>query len=222
MQTVSFKAGGKTAELYFSGSDSKLIVLNTFEQEGGRIAQMLENTEKNAALLAVSGLDWNCDMSPRKCGALHKNDEPFSGGADSYLELLTGEILPRAEEILQGKSAVTGIAGYSLAGLFALYALYRCDVFDRAASVSGSLWFPGFREFAQQNEMRKKPVKLYLSVGDREAKTRNRLLSSVRENTEALAEHWRRKGIDVTFELNEGNHFKDAQLRTFKGITALL
>lgn len=36
-----------------------------------------------------------------------------------------------------------GIAGYSLAGLFALYALYKTDVFTRVASMSGSLWFPG-------------------------------------------------------------------------------
>ena len=38
--------------------------------------------------------------------------------------------------------------------LFALYTLYQADVFSRAACISGSLWFPGFREyvFLSENE----------------------------------------------------------------------
>ena len=106
--------------------------------------------------------------------------------------------------------------------MFALYAAYRCDAFDRVASVSGSLWFPDFKEYALTHEMRKRPEKLYLSLGDREARTRNSVLMTVQRNTEELAEHYRRLGLDVTWELNPGNHFKDAALRSAKGIKAIL
>ena len=58
-----------------------------------------------------------------------------------------------------------GIAGYSLAGLFAVYALYRTDVFARAASVSGSLWFPGFREYVFSHTPLCRPDCVYFSLG---------------------------------------------------------
>ncbi len=35
----------------------------------------------------------------------------------------------------------------AISGLFALWALYRTDFFAGAVSASGSVWFPGFREF---------------------------------------------------------------------------
>jgi len=100
-----------------------------------------------------------------------------------------------------GTPSHISIAGYSLAGLFALYALYHTDVFECAASISGSLWFPDFKEYVFSHEMRRKPEKLYLSLGDKEARTRNQYLKVVRENTENIAGHFREAGMNVTFEL---------------------
>ena len=53
------------------------------------------------------------------------------------MKLLIDEILPKAKELMEGEPKFTGIAGYSLAGLFAVYAMYKTDVFDRVASMSG-------------------------------------------------------------------------------------
>ena len=44
------------------------------------------------------------------------------------------------------------IAGYSLAGLFALWAAWNSGYFRRVASVSGSLWYPGFTDYIRNNE----------------------------------------------------------------------
>ena len=65
-------------------------------------------------------------------------------------------------------------------------------------------------------------IMLYFSLGDREARTRNRYLRSVQENTEQIVSHFKQLGLDVSWELNPGNHFKDAALRSAKGIRALL
>ena len=70
--------------------------------------------------------------------------------------------------------------------------------------------------------MKHKPDKLYLSLGDREAKSRNKVLMTVQDNTEALDTYYKDLGIDVTWELNPGNHFKDAALRSAKGIMAII
>ena len=224
MEKISFACGGKKATLYSSKQPAApLIVLNNYSGDGESVVRaMREINTPDCNLLVVGDLNWDHDMTPWYCPPLFKNDTPCTGGADAYLELLLTEILPKAEELISGTPSFIGIAGYSLAGLFALYASYQCDAFDRVASMSGSLWFPDFKEYALTHEMRKRPAKLYLSLGDREARTRNSVLMTVQRNTEELAEHYRSLGLDVTWELNPGNHFKDAALRSAKGIKAIL
>lgn len=224
MEKISFACGGKKATLYSSKQPAApLIVLNNYSGDGESVVRaMREINTPDCNLLVVGDLNWDHDMTPWYCPPLFKNDTPCTGGADAYLELLLTEILPKAEELISGTPSFIGIAGYSLAGLFALYASYQCDAFDRVASMSGSLWFPDFKEYALTHEMRKRPAKLYLSLGDREAHTRNSVLMTVQRNTEELAEHYKSLGLDVTWELNPGNHFKDAALRSAKGIKAIL
>lgn len=105
--------------------------------------------------------------------------------------------MPAAREKIRGSAPYVGIAGYSLAGLFALYAMYRCDCFARVASMSGSLWFPKFREYVLRHEPIRKPEKLYMSLGDAEAKTKHAVLKTVQENTEAILQHYQELGVDV-------------------------
>ena len=220
---------GKSITLYTTSRlDRPLVVLNAHSGDGSGVWEELLKIADTAGfcdpginLLVVSGLDWNRDMTPWPCPPLYKNGESFAGGADEYLEVLVLEIIPSAKAYICGEPSKTCIAGYSLAGLFALYAAYRCDAFDRAASMSGSLWFPGFIDVAKEHDMKKVPDKIYLSLGDKEAKTRNPLMQKVQENTEALAEYYRRLGIDVDFEMNPGNHFRDVALRCAKGIVAI-
>lgn len=78
--------------------------------------------------------------------------------------------MPKAEKELPQAPEWRGIAGYSLAGLFALYAIYQTDVFTRVGCISGSLWFPGFLEYVFTHESKRRPGCLYFSLGDKEAK----------------------------------------------------
>ncbi len=130
--------------------------------------------------------------------------------------------MPHALALLRGEPAHTSIAGYSLAGLFALWAAYNCDAFANVASMSGSLWFPQFEEYCRTHEFARRPSRVYVSLGDKEARTRNKLLQTVQVRTEAIVAHFRELGLDVQWELNPGNHIKDAALRSAKGIAAIL
>lgn len=200
-----------------------LIVLNTFGNEGEAVLEAVRADKmKDFSMLVVSDMDWNRDLSPWDAPAVFRNEAPFGGKADGFLEELVGRAIPDAVAELGEKPEYMAIAGYSLAGLFALYSLYRTDVFSRAASASGSFWFPGFLEFASSHEFRKKPERLYLSLGDREAKTRNPVMSTVQDNAEKLAAMFRGRGINTVFELNPGNHFKDPAVRMAKGIRSIL
>ena len=224
MDIRKFSVKEKEVTLYRAPAPGcPLIVLNTYTGDGSSVADALAklNTPEHD-LLVIGGLDWNHDMCPWECPPLSKNDTPCTGGAEEYLSLLLNGILPKAKQMLSGEPAFTAITGYSLAGLFALYALYRTDIFVRAASMSGSFWFPDFKEYVLENKMCRKPDRLYISLGDKEERTRQPLLKTVQHNTESIAEHCRLQGIDVIFEMNEGNHFKEPALRSAKGIKAIL
>ena len=214
----------KELTLYHSkDAGSPLIILNNYAGDGRSVMEAVEELGGgDFNLLCIGNLNWDHDMTPWYCPPITPKDTPCTGGADEYLKRLLEEIIPESLKRVEGTPSHMSIAGYSLAGLFALYALYNTDKFARAASMSGSLWFPDFKEYLFSHEMKRKPEKLYLSLGDKEAGTRNKYLKSVQENTESIAEHLREIGLDVTFEMNPGNHFKDAALRSAKGILAII
>lgn len=219
-----FTIGGKNVSV-FPGNvpDAPVIYLNTYSNEGQQVFQAAQAAGCPLfTLVTIDNLDWNRDMAPWDSPAALKNGEPFTGGAGNHLRLLVEEILPRAEKDLIGTPAWRGIIGYSLAGLFALYAIYRTDSFSRVGSISGSLWFPGWKEYVLTHEPKRPPDCTYFSLGDRESKTRNPILRSVQQDTEEIYDFYRAIGVDAVFQLNPGNHDHHAAERTAAGIAWLL
>ena len=219
-----FTIGSKTVSIFPSiEPEAPITYLNTFSDEGQKVYGATQPDGcPPFTLVAISDLDWNHDMVPWDSPPVFRNAESCTGGADDYLRHLTTEIIPTAEKELAGVPSWRGIAGYSLAGLFALYAIYRTDMFSRVGCMSGSLWFPGFKEYIFSHEPKSRPDCIYFSLGDKEAKTRNPILKTVQENTEEIWAFYQSKGIDTVFQLNPGNHFVQGIERTVAGIQWLL
>ena len=215
---------GKTVELFAPmNPGAPLVVLNGEAGEGAEVVNAVRGlTDMGFALAAVSGLCWEDDLTPWPIPPIAKGQAPFAGKADAYLALLTGGILPKVLDALPTAPAYVALAGYSLAGLFALYAMVRTDVFARVASASGSLWYPGFVEYAQSHAPVRKPDALYLSLGDREGCTRNPMMRPVEDNTRVLADFYRDAGIPTTLEMNPGGHFNDPKGRIARAIAWML
>lgn len=196
-----------------------LLILHCFSEEEEAVVKLLKEQEYfSFPLLCINNLEWQKDMCPWDSPALINTEKDFIGGADEYLSLLEKEIIPKAVEILGEEPRYYALAGYSLAGLFALYAGYRSALFSRIASVSGSLWYPDFLSFAKEKKMLSKAEKLYLSLGTEEAKTKHAVLSTIERKTRELVEHYQSSGYCVNFELNPGNHFCEVEQRIEKGI----
>lgn len=219
-----FTIDGKSVSVFSSAEpDAPVIYLNTYFGEGQQVFQETQAVGcPPFTLAAIGNLEWNHDMTPWDSPAAFKSGEPFTGRADDYLRLLVGEILPRAEKDLAGTPVRRGIAGYSLAGLFALYAIYQTDIFSRVGSISGSLWFPGLKQYILTHKPKRPPDCIYFSLGDKESKTRNPILRSVRWNTEEIHDFYQSMGVDTVFQLNPGNHDHRAEERTAAGIAWLL
>ena len=173
------------------------------------------------AMISKNTVDWNVQLSPWAACQIAKGVGPFAGRADAFIKSLETEITQTIVDCKLNPSAVY-ISGYSLAGLFALYALYKTDIFDGAACCSGSLWYHEFTNFAKENTFKRKPSKLYLSLGDQEAKVKNPIFATVEDKTKEVYEFYKAQGINVHFEMNEGNHMADVDKRVAKGIAYLL
>lgn len=204
-----------------------VVILNTFGNEGQEVFdKCIELKSKDYILVSISNLDWNNEMTPWYSKKINKYGEEFLGKADEYIQVLLDEIIPEIkkyiEENLKVKIKNYTIAGYSLAGLFAIYASYKTNIFSRIVSASGSLWFPKFVDFVKENKISSNVEKIYFSLGNKESKVKNQILANVEKNTKEIEEIYKKQGIKTIYEENEGNHFKDASLRMAKGIKWIL
>ena len=201
-----------------------LVLLNA-DEDISRIYELCRYSGAPEFILAaIGGFDWNRDLSPWRCDPVFSGGEPFSGEADRYLSEIVHSLLPEIEaELLKVNKRVSYrvLAGYSLAGLFALYSAFNCDLFAGIVSASGSLWYPDFPEYVSEHRLSDNVRKIYLSLGDKEGNTRNPLMKTVDHNTKRIREILSER-TDVFFEYNEGGHFKDPGLRTAKGISRIL
>ena len=173
-------------------------------------------------LVTISGLHWNQELSPWPVETVVSRDDRFTGGAPELLPIFTDEIVPQVEKLLDAPPVWRCLAGYSLAGLFAVWTAFQTALFTRILSASGSMWYPGWLEYAVEHQFVAPVEGVYLSVGEQESTARNAVLQTVGERTQALADLLAGRGIPTKFELNPGNHFKNPPLRVVKGIKWLI
>lgn len=149
-------------------------------------------------------------------------EDDFRGLAGDYLGFLLDDVIPYADSVTGGAPSARHIAGYSMAGLFAIWSLFETEVFESAAAPSGSLWYPCFRDFFMEHQFAGKPRRVYFSIGNRETRTRNQYMKRNAEIMKELSAECVKRGSESVFEENPGNHFVDSELRTAKGICWIL
>lgn len=202
--------------------DAPLIVIPSFKDNSLDLKKEIEKlTDKDFSLLTIYVSDWNNDLSPYVASSIFKGTSDFKGNADSFLDyvlILIKKVILK-EKV---KPIYKALTGYSMAGLFAVYTLFKTNEFLKVGSVSGSLWYPLFIEFVKNNEVLQGISTFYMSLGDKEKKTSNKIMSQVETNSLIIFERIKPQFNNSKFELNSGNHFKDEGLRIAKCISYLL
>ena len=181
-------------------------------------AKALTNNDFSLAVFDVT--DWNAQFSPWTAPPVFGKDA-FSGKGNDTLRFLEDEFLPEIKSKFPESEVF--LTGYSLAGLFSLWALYETDKFNGAVCCSSSLWFDKWDEYASLHRI-KSPSTIYMSLGDREEKTKNKVMSKVGDRTRRQAEILKDDpNVEkLFFEWNEGGHFDEPLKRVAKGITRIL
>ncbi len=194
---------------------STIFIQPIDRQEAAGMEREIEQIKNEGAgdfgLLAVIVDSWNQDLSPWPAPAVF-GKEDFGQGAKDTLDFILDFCLDKSKKYYLG--------GYSLAGLFSLWAAFQTDSFSGIAAASPSAWFPSFTDYAKNHPCR--CGNFYLSLGDREAKTKNPLMATVAACLEEIRAGLEEQGKETFFEWNPGNHFKDPDLRMARAFAYFL
>lgn len=205
---------------------------------GAPIVYLLGDVADNSPVQVPEGVSlvnigvdlWEENFSPWCAPRVFAKGPNFGDGAQKTLDTLINHVIPWTESELTDPPTYRVLVGYSLAGLFSLWAglsqacITPISTFQRIGAVSGSFWFPGLLDYVDR-QLSGGVVGLthaYLSLGDREARTPNPQIMHVRENAELLASKLQNAGIISTFELNRGNHFQNVEGRMQKALDWLV
>jgi hypothetical protein len=172
-----------------------------------------KQTKEPFCLFALFVEDWNRELSPWPAPSVF-GTEPFSGEAEKTLDRICKEILSPL------KDSEVFLGGYSLAGLFALWAAYKTDVFDGVCAASPSVWYPNWIDYVSGRSP--KAGRIYLSLGDREERTKNSAMACVGERIRQQHALLNIQKIETVLEWNQGNHFVNVPERTAKGFAWLI
>ncbi len=177
------------------------------------LSAIKEGCKHRFAYVALIVEDWNTELAPWTAAPVF-GKVPFGDGAHGTLEIIKDGVIPemhRRFDSLKGADIIIG--GYSLAGLFALWCCYECDLFQGVAAASPSVWYPEWMKFIGSHKPNAK--RIYLSLGDAEVKTKNAVMATVEENIRAMYDSLKcMPGIESSLVFNPGGHFTDPALRT--------
>ena len=182
-----------------------------------QIYQKISN-EYQLCMISVSIHDWQGELSPWPAPAIFGKHD-FAGNAAKFLAELEG-FWKWFKDEYNIESNQVYLCGYSLAGLFTLWASTHTNIFQKIAAVSPSVWFLNFVQYMQQNPIQTREV--YMSLGDKEANAKNKVMATVKACFDAVIQILQKQDIQLTYEYNPGNHFQDVELRMKKGIQKLL
>ena len=217
MTAQTMQIGNRPCRIYGEANAEYLLLQMTGEHELQSMdyeVAAIEQSSQNFLFAAIPVESWNDALSPWKAPAVW-GKQGFGGKAGDTLRFLTEQVIPTLEQQFPLPENVKIIlGGYSLAGLFALWASTQTDLFYGVAAASPSVWFPGWMEFEQRHPIQAQHV--YLSLGDKEKHTKNTIMAAVGDNIRTLHSRLTERGADCTLEWNSGGHFKDADLRTAK------
>ncbi len=173
------------------------------EEEARQLAAL---TTVPFLLVTVELEDWIVDLMPWADRNISRDEEAGKHGQET-LEYILQSLIPWLEERYRPLPMVLG--GYSLGGLFALWASTRTDRFRAVAAASPSVWIKDWIPYARQNTPRASAV--YLSLGEREEHVKNQAIARVgdclRAQYELLREQLGEEHCTLVWE--EGNHFAD-------------
>ena len=179
----------------------------TLEAEAEQIA---ERSGVPFVLATIELEDWIIDLMPWPDGNISRESEAGKHGQDT-LEYVLESLIPELQKRYGPLPVMIG--GYSLGGLFALWASAQSDRFKAVAAASPSVWIKDWIPFAKKHTPLADAV--YLSLGIQEEYVKNQAIARVGDSLRAqyslLQEQIGANNCTLVWE--QGGHFNDNEGR---------
>ena len=179
----------------------------TLEAEAEQIA---ERSGVPFVLATIELEDWIIDLMPWPDGNISREPEAGKHGQDT-LEYVLESLIPELQKRYGPLPVIIG--GYSLGGLFALWASAQSDRFKAVAAASPSVWIKDWIPFAKKLAPMADAV--YLSLGNQEEHVKNQAIARVgnclRTQHSLLQEQIGADNCTLVWE--QGGHFNDNEGR---------
>lgn len=125
----------KAGFIEYGNPDSPIVLVqpvddHDLEEMEAEVSEIQRLTSMDFCLIAVKVRSWNQDLSPWKAPAVFGNQD-FGNGAADFLKTIT--------ELCSDPHKTYYLGGYSLAGLFSLWAAYQTNLFAGIAAASPSV-----------------------------------------------------------------------------------
>ncbi len=227
LKKIETEIQGKDCILYVNENTEYILIQPVDEHDiellDNEIKYISKNTNRNFSLAAFKINDWNSELTPWEMPLLRGKGN-FGNESLKTLEFIKENLIPNLSKFINiEKNDVKYIlGGYSLAGLFSLWSGYQTDIFAGIVGASPSVWYNDWINFVKNNEPLTSSI--YLSLGDLEERTKHQVLAkigdNIREYIEILENSENVK--NCILEWNEGNHFKDSDIRVGKGFVWII
>lgn len=207
---IEISIAGRKCRLYGSGTPKTLLVQLSARHENGtleaEVAELATLIDWPFLLVTIELEDWTIGLMPWPDGNISRDPEAGKHGQETLAFILEDLIL-KLEQRYGALPVILG--GYSLGGLFALWASCQSGRFKAVAAASPSVWIHGWLPFAKKNAPLAEAV--YLSLGDREEHVKNQAIARVGDNLRAYYELLQQQLVPghSTLVWEEGNHFTD-------------
>jgi len=173
---------------------------NNFIFTAGLLRQLEIRSVPKSILVGIVNTDRTRDLTPPTT-----ENEPGSGGADNFLEMLSSELFPFIESNFRANSFRT-IIGHSDGGLLAIYALAKYPkLFNAYLAISPSLWWDNqnvvrlFEERLKKNE--KVKAMLYMTMASERGKMLGGMMKLV-----GILESQSPENLRWSYKVHENEH----------------
>ena len=201
------------------GSTAPAIYVVDFPEHPFDIADIAATLDSTVITVPIA--DWNASLTPWPAAGLYREEPDFGGDARHTLSELLEQALPHIEQEHGLAPCKRAICGYSLGGLFSLYAFTHAATFDACACISGSVWYEGWVDHLRQLDFDAVGRYAFLSIGTKEKRGAPKIIRTVQDNMEACAEILRAHGCETTYVTGPGNHMQLHHERFATGLAHL-
>jgi len=206
--------GGRTCRLFGAENPGCILVQPSARHENATLeaeALQIAGLSMVPFVLATIELgDWMVDLLPWPDGNVSRDPEAGKHAQETLSYVLMA-LVPELQLRFGPLPIILG--GYSLGGLFAIWASMQTDSFKAIAAASPSVWIHNWISFAQKHISLADDV--YLSLGDKEEHVKNQAIARVgdnlREQYELLQKQLGPEHCTLVWE--EGGHFANNEGR---------